>query len=118
MPRATVLDPAKGWIDAMLREDLTAPRKKKHTARRIHQRLARDYGFDQASYSTVCFALPFAAKTALAPGSGRRGARSHRWATVGRGGCLVGAERRPGRDCPDFATRSRARRQGGRAPDR
>ncbi|QIS68722.1 GntR family transcriptional regulator [Streptomyces sp. DSM 40868] len=26
-PRATVLDPAKGWIDAMLREDATAPRK-------------------------------------------------------------------------------------------
>ncbi|WP_432164968.1 hypothetical protein [Streptomyces sp. bgisy031] len=26
-PRATVLDPAKGWIDAMLREDLSTPRK-------------------------------------------------------------------------------------------
>ncbi|MFF4354928.1 DUF6228 family protein [Streptomyces sp. NPDC001530] len=26
-PRATVLEPAKAWIDAMLREDLTAPRK-------------------------------------------------------------------------------------------
>ncbi|MFE9997280.1 hypothetical protein [Streptomyces avermitilis] len=52
--RATVLDPAKGWIDAMPREDLTAPRKQKHIARRIHQRLAQDYGFDQASYSTVC----------------------------------------------------------------
>jgi transposase len=54
VPRATVLDPAKVWIDAMLREDLTAPRKQKHTARRIHQRLAQDHGFDQASYSTVC----------------------------------------------------------------
>ncbi|MCX4437963.1 hypothetical protein [Streptomyces mirabilis] len=54
MPRATVLDPAKGWIDAMLREDLTAPRKQKHTARRIYQRLAQNHGFDQASYSTVC----------------------------------------------------------------
>jgi hypothetical protein len=39
-PRATVLDPAKRWIDAMLREDATAPRKQRHTARRIHQRLA------------------------------------------------------------------------------
>lgn len=26
-PRESVLDPAKSWIDAMLREDLTAPRK-------------------------------------------------------------------------------------------
>ncbi|MGW6015447.1 hypothetical protein [Streptomyces sp. NPDC055210] len=34
-----MLDPAKGWIDAMLREDLAAPRKQKHTARRIFQRL-------------------------------------------------------------------------------
>jgi lysophospholipase L1-like esterase len=53
-PRTTVLDPATGWIDAMLREDATAPRKQKHTARRVHQRLAQEYGFDQASYSTVC----------------------------------------------------------------
>ncbi|QHA02277.1 GntR family transcriptional regulator [Streptomyces broussonetiae] len=27
VPRATVLDPAKPWIDAMLREDASAPRK-------------------------------------------------------------------------------------------
>ncbi|MFF3617400.1 hypothetical protein [Streptomyces sp. NPDC002580] len=40
MPRTSVLDPAKGWIDAMLREDRTAPRKQKHTARRIWQRRA------------------------------------------------------------------------------
>jgi transposase len=53
-PRATVLDPAKSWIDVMLREDTTAPRKQRHTARRIYQRLAQEYGFDQASYSTVC----------------------------------------------------------------
>jgi transposase len=53
-PRVTVLDPAKDWIDAMLREDLTAPRKQKHTARRIHQRLAKEYDFDGASYSSVC----------------------------------------------------------------
>ncbi|MEU4462703.1 hypothetical protein AB0G20_03100 [Streptomyces sp. NPDC024017] len=35
VPRTSVLDPAKGWVDAMLREDLAAPRKQKHTARRI-----------------------------------------------------------------------------------
>ncbi|MFG2681591.1 IS21 family transposase [Streptomyces sp. NPDC048392] len=52
-PRASVLDPAKGWIDAMLREDLAAPRKQKHTARRIFQRLSQEHGFDLVSYSTV-----------------------------------------------------------------
>lgn len=51
--RRSVLDPAKGWIDEMLREDLTAPRKQKHTARRIYQRLAQEHGFDEVSYSTV-----------------------------------------------------------------
>jgi hypothetical protein len=29
-------------------------RKQKHTARRIHQRLAQEYDFDLVSYSTVC----------------------------------------------------------------
>ncbi|SCF88976.1 Transposase [Streptomyces sp. MnatMP-M17] len=52
--RVTVLDPAKRWIDAMLWEDQTAPRKQKHTARRVQQRLATEYGFDSASYSTIC----------------------------------------------------------------
>jgi hypothetical protein len=36
-PRRSVLEPAHGWIDAMLREDLTSPRKQKHTTSRIHQ---------------------------------------------------------------------------------
>ncbi|RLV77670.1 IS21 family transposase [Streptomyces rapamycinicus] len=53
-PRVAVLDPAKPWIDAMLREDANAPRKQKHTARRIYQRLAQEYDFDLVSYSTVC----------------------------------------------------------------
>src|SRR5882757_2290152 len=52
--RRTVLDPAKDWIDAMLREDLTAPRKQKHTARGIYERLAKENGLEDASYSTVC----------------------------------------------------------------
>lgn len=53
-PRAAVLDPAKPWIDEMLREDANAPSKQKHTARRIYQRLAQEYDFDLVSYSTVC----------------------------------------------------------------
>ncbi|MBZ6239338.1 hypothetical protein [Streptomyces olivaceus] len=48
-----ILDPAVGWIDAMLREDLKAPRKQKHTVERIVQRLAEEHDFDQASYSSV-----------------------------------------------------------------
>lgn len=52
--RALVLAPAMGWIDAMLREDLSAPRKQRHTARRIYDRLLIEYGFNLASYSTVC----------------------------------------------------------------
>ncbi|MEU9033301.1 hypothetical protein AB0D45_00010 [Streptomyces sp. NPDC048352] len=38
----------------MLWEDQTAPREQRHTARRIHERLAAEYGFDSASYSTIC----------------------------------------------------------------
>lgn len=52
--RGSILDPAKGWIDAMLREDVTAPRKQRHTTRRIWQRLAEHYDFREASYATVC----------------------------------------------------------------
>ncbi|GGZ92041.1 hypothetical protein GCM10010389_33280 [Streptomyces echinoruber] len=48
-----ILAPAVGWIDAMLREDLRAPRKQKHTVERIVQRLAEEHDFDQASYSSA-----------------------------------------------------------------
>jgi transposase len=51
--RATpVLNQVRGWIDEMLREDLEAPRKQRHTARRIFQRLVDEH--DAAvSYSYV-----------------------------------------------------------------
>ncbi|BEL12836.1 hypothetical protein Q0Z83_110270 [Actinoplanes sichuanensis] len=52
--RASVLGPAMDWIDAMLREDLSAPRKQRHTARRIYDRLRVEYDFNLACYSTVC----------------------------------------------------------------
>lgn len=38
----------------MFWEDQTAPREQRHTARRLHQWLAAQYGFDSASYSTIC----------------------------------------------------------------
>jgi transposase len=51
--RATpVLDAVRGWVDAMLAEDLEAPRKQRHTARRIFERLVDEHGV-QVSYSYV-----------------------------------------------------------------
>ncbi|WP_220658546.1 IS21 family transposase [Tsukamurella sp. TY48] len=47
------LDPFKSAIDAMLRLDLDAPRKQRHTATRIRERLAIEHGAEELSYSTV-----------------------------------------------------------------
>jgi len=49
---APVLDPVKALIDAMLREDLTAPRKQRHTALRVRVRLLEEHQLVVA-YSTV-----------------------------------------------------------------
>ena len=51
--RGSPLEPAMGWVDEMLRADLSAPRKQQHTIRRVFDRLAEEYGFTAASY-TVC----------------------------------------------------------------
>jgi hypothetical protein len=50
---APVLDPVKPLIDAMLRADLDAPKKQRHTARRILARLVDEYGVTAISYPTV-----------------------------------------------------------------
>ncbi|UKA73820.1 IS21 family transposase [Arthrobacter sp. FW306-07-I] len=47
------LEPFKPAIDAMLTEDTTAPRKQRHTARRILARLIEERGAEELSYSTV-----------------------------------------------------------------
>ncbi len=47
---AMVLDGVRELIDGMLREDLTAPRKQRHTARRVFERLCDEHGA-QVSYS-------------------------------------------------------------------
>ncbi|MFD0278544.1 IS21 family transposase [Kitasatospora sp. NPDC127111] len=52
-PRKSVLEPVKGFIDAMLREDLDAPAKQKHTIPRIIERLAAEHDFEQARPTTV-----------------------------------------------------------------
>jgi len=50
---APKLDPAKPFIDAMLREDLTAPRKQRHTARRVLARLVDEHQLGELTYSSV-----------------------------------------------------------------
>ncbi|MFJ7278485.1 hypothetical protein [Kitasatospora sp. NPDC098663] len=52
-PRKSVLEPVKGFIDAMLREDLDAPSKQKHTVPRIIERLAAEHDFELGRPTTV-----------------------------------------------------------------
>lgn len=47
------LDPYKAAIDAMLRHDLDAPKKQRHTARRVFARLVDEHDASNLSYSTV-----------------------------------------------------------------
>ena len=47
------LAPFKEAIDQMLRVDLDAPRKQRHTATRVLARLAEEHGATELSYSTV-----------------------------------------------------------------
>ncbi|OOK64908.1 hypothetical protein BZL30_8984 [Mycobacterium kansasii] len=47
------LEAFKGAIDEMLRSDLDAPKKQRHTARRILARLVDEHGATDLSYSTV-----------------------------------------------------------------
>ena len=50
---APKLNPAKPFIDAMLRGDLTAPRKQRHTARRVLARLVDEHQLGELTYSSV-----------------------------------------------------------------
>ena len=50
---APKLDPAKRLIDAMLMLDVTAPRKQRHTARRILARLVDEHQLTELTYSAV-----------------------------------------------------------------
>ncbi|WP_415925557.1 hypothetical protein [Streptomyces sp. ME19-01-6] len=51
-PRATTLDPYQAVIDGILRADLDAPRKQRHTVTRIFHRLVDEHGAD-VSYGVV-----------------------------------------------------------------
>ncbi len=51
-PRATALDPYKAAVDGILRADLDAPRKQRHTVTRIFHRLVEEHGAE-VSYQQV-----------------------------------------------------------------
>ena len=51
-PRRPKLEPFTGVIDAILEADRQVPRKQRHTAKRIFERLRDEYGFD-GGYTTV-----------------------------------------------------------------
>lgn len=51
--RSPRLDAVKPLIDEMLRVDLSAPRKQRHTVRRILARLVEEHGFTDLPYTTV-----------------------------------------------------------------
>lgn len=51
--RGSRLDPYRGVIDGWLREDLDAPRKQRHTAKRIFDRLLDEHDVPEVSYWMV-----------------------------------------------------------------
>jgi hypothetical protein len=52
-PRPSKLDPFKAAIDEILRADLVAPRKQRHTVNRIFDRLRAEHGMVDVSYPVV-----------------------------------------------------------------
>jgi hypothetical protein len=52
-PRVSKLDPFKLVIDGILRADLDAPRKQRHTVRRIFDRLIAEHAMVDVSYPVV-----------------------------------------------------------------
>ena len=51
-PRRPKLEPFTGIIDRILEDDLGLPKKQRHTAQRIFERLRDEHGFD-GGYTTV-----------------------------------------------------------------
>jgi transposase len=52
-PRISRLDPFKATIDGILREDLDAPRKQRHTVKRVFDRLIDEHDAQGVTYSMV-----------------------------------------------------------------
>ena len=68
-PRPTRLDPYKPLIDEMLRADLDAPRKQRHTVKRIFERLLDEHGADEISHQmSVATSLTGVRRSGSRPG--------------------------------------------------
>ena len=52
--RGSKIDPYAALVDEWLEADRRMPRKQRHTARRVHERLVEECGFE-GSYSSVVF---------------------------------------------------------------
>ena len=52
-PRPSKLDPFKPMIDEILRADLDAPRKQRHTVKRISARLIDEHAMIDVSYQVI-----------------------------------------------------------------
>jgi hypothetical protein len=87
---APVLDPVKPLIDAMLRQDLDAPRKQRHTALRIRERLIDEHQLVVA-YSTVRDYVRHA-RPRIAAEAGKQLAEEFQAAWGGLGWCLAGRD--------------------------
>ncbi|MEV0766691.1 IS21 family transposase [Nocardia salmonicida] len=51
--RGSKLDPFKPFIDEVLRSDLRAPRKQRHTIKRLYAQLLDEHGMDDVAYQTL-----------------------------------------------------------------
>jgi len=93
-PRGSRLDPCKAEIDRILRADLDAPRKQRHTSRRIFDRLVAEHDVAGISYSMVrAYVAVRKPEVWVEAGRGRRGCSSPRRTGPGRSrdrlrGCL------------------------------
>jgi len=124
-PRKSVLEPVKGFIDAMLREDLDAPAKQKHTIPRIMERLAAEHDFELARSTTVYDYVdkrrPQAARKRWRAGatwwawSRRRRTRARRQKSTSRTSGWTGPGSAAGACCSRYGCPTRARRSTGHA---
>jgi hypothetical protein len=107
--RASKLDQFKPAIDEMLRADLDAPRKQRHTITRIYRRLIEEHQMRDVSYPVVRAYVAERRPTGFRCPAGRR--RSSK-ATSMRSDCSAAC--RPGRSATT-TSRPRSRRSSGSA---
>lgn len=121
------LDPVKPLIEAMLREDLTAPCKQRHTARRVLARLVDEHDVREVLYSIVrdyvsrrrpeiLAEAGRSVEQAFVPQTHLLGARRARWISPTCGSTCAGSARSC--FCSRCGCRRRARRCTAPSPPR